>query len=211
MVSELQPKTDFVPAEEQIVDDLETLKVLADPLRLRIRELMGKPATVKQVAARLELPPTKLYYHINLLEKHGLIVLVNTRLVSGIVEKHYQVSAYRTRVAKQLLSVREDPDGEGLSLAINSIFESTRSDLMQSVRDGVVNWDEEGEGHKGLIMHTSRICLNDEQAAEFYLELRQLFTRYEVSSKESHERGAGNVYRMLQILFPVKHSIEDEK
>src|SRR5688572_24810596 len=104
MVSELQPQINFVPAESYLVTDLETLKVLADPLRLRIRELMGKPTTVKQVAAKLDLPATKLYYHINLLEKHGLIVLVDTRVVSGIIEKHYQVSAQNVRVAKHLLS-----------------------------------------------------------------------------------------------------------
>lgn len=75
--------------DEMMIEDAETLRVLADPLRLRIRELMVRPCTVKQVAAVLGIAPTKLYYHINLLEKHKLIVVVAARVVSGIIEKQY--------------------------------------------------------------------------------------------------------------------------
>lgn len=211
MVSGLQPQTDFVPAENQIVDDLETLKVLSDPLRLRIRELMAKPATVKQVAAKLDLPPTKLYYHINLLEKHALIVLVDTRLVSGIVEKHYQISSYRLQLAKQLLSASEDPEGEGLSLAINSIFESTRNDLWQSVRDRTMELDDEGERHKSISIHSGKIKLTEEQAIDFYQELNDLFERFGKLSHEQKDLPTAKTYRNLYVLFPMKSDDEDSE
>ena len=78
-----------------MIENLETLKVVADPLRLRILDAFGdKPHTVKQIAKVLEIPPNKLYYHVNMLEEHGLIRVVNTRLVSGIVEKTYRATAY---------------------------------------------------------------------------------------------------------------------
>jgi DNA-binding transcriptional ArsR family regulator len=211
MVSELQPQLNFVPAESYMVTDLETLKVLADPLRLRIRELMGKPTTVKQVAAKLDLPATKLYYHINLLEKHGLIVLVDTRLVSGIIEKHYQVAAHNVRVAKHLLSPGTDPAGEGLNLTIGSFFDSARNELLQSVKEGIVEWNDEGERHKGLSLHTSILNLNEQEAAQFYREVESLFQRYaELSQQnETDETPEDKAFRTLYILFPTKNKAEE--
>jgi DNA-binding transcriptional ArsR family regulator len=211
MVSELQPQINFVPAESYLVSDLETLKVLADPLRLRIRELMGKPTTVKQVAAKLDLPATKLYYHINLLEKHGLIVLVDTRVVSGIIEKHYQVAAHNVRVAKHLLSPGTDPAGEGLSLTIGSFFESARNELLQSVKEGIVDWNDEGERHKGLSLQTSIMTLNEQEAAQFYREVESLFERYVELSRQNEEAMApeDRAFRTLYILFPTKDKAEE--
>lgn len=205
MISQLQPKLDFVPADKFIVDDLETLKVIADPLRLRIRELMEHPTTVKAVATKLDLPPTKLYYHINLLEKHGLIVLVNTQLVSGIVEKHYQLSAQAVQVAKHLLSPNDDPEGTGINLTIGAMLDSARKDLIQSARDGVVEWDDEGERHKGVAIQTATMNLTEDQAAQFYQELEQLVSNYvALSNKQQSE--AYNVYRALYLLFPSEYA-----
>ena len=210
MVSELQPKIDFVPAEEQVVDKLETLKVLADPLRSRIRELMVKPTTVKEVAAKLDVPATKLYYHINLLEKNELIVVVDMKLVSGIVEKHYQISAYRIRLAKHLLATNPDSENEGFSLAMSSIFESAHSDLLRAAHDGAVEWNDDGERHKSLSVETGKMFLTEEQAAEFYAELKTLFERFGELSQEQCNLPSAKIYRTLYMLFPMKPDNGDE-
>lgn len=201
MVSKLNPQQNFVPREEYVVDDLDTLKVLADPLRLRIRELMLESTTVKQVAAALDLPPTKLYYHINLLEKHELIVLVDTRIVSGIIEKHYQVAAQHVRVAKHLLS-GGDNNTEGLSIAVDTFFETARDDLHQAVKAGAVEWDDEGERHKGLSLNTGSVRLTEAQAMDFYSEVEALFDRYHAISDA--QKGDPNLqrYRTFYVLFP---------
>jgi DNA-binding transcriptional ArsR family regulator len=45
------------PDDILIIDNLETLKVIADPLRLKILELLrGETQTVKQLAAALNTP-----------------------------------------------------------------------------------------------------------------------------------------------------------
>jgi DNA-binding transcriptional ArsR family regulator len=85
------------PAEARAVTTVAELKALADPLRLAILDaLSGGPArelrvlSVKELAAELGEPKTKLYRHIKLLEAAGLIRVAATRLVSGIVEQRYQ-------------------------------------------------------------------------------------------------------------------------
>ena len=72
-------------ADEMVIDNLETLKVLADQLRKRIMEQFDEPSTVKEVARKLGTSPSKLYYHVNLLEEHGLLKVTDTRIVSGII------------------------------------------------------------------------------------------------------------------------------
>ena len=77
-----------------LIQDRETLKVMADPLRSQILEiLLDSPHTIRQTAAKLGLSASKLYYHFNLLEKHGLIEVVETRRIANLVEKHYQAVA----------------------------------------------------------------------------------------------------------------------
>src|ERR1041385_4253093 len=74
----------------------EQLKAVADPLRQRILGLFVKePRTTKQVAELLGQPPTRLYHHVDLLEKAGLIELVETRPKRGTVEKYFQAVACR--------------------------------------------------------------------------------------------------------------------
>lgn len=73
------------------------LKALADPLRLAILDALTggtsrqlRVLSVKELAAELGEPKTKLYRHVKLLEAAGLIRVAATRLVSGIVEQRYQ-------------------------------------------------------------------------------------------------------------------------
>jgi DNA-binding transcriptional ArsR family regulator len=58
------------------------VKTIADPLRNQIFEsLILQPPTVRQIAEKLGLSPKRLYYHVRLLETHGLIQVVETRVV----------------------------------------------------------------------------------------------------------------------------------
>ena len=91
------PSETFVPAARYQITKLETVRVLADPLRLRIIEAMATQLdhawSVKELARSLAEPPTKLYYHVNMLEEHGLLIVTGSQLVSGILEKRYQLVA----------------------------------------------------------------------------------------------------------------------
>ena len=91
------------PIDDQfVIEDLDTLKILTHPQRIEIIHTLRKPKTVKQIAEEIEADPTKLYYHIRQMEKIGAIKVVDTNIVSGIVEKKYLVSAKEFRVEGQL-------------------------------------------------------------------------------------------------------------
>jgi DNA-binding transcriptional ArsR family regulator len=80
--------------DQFIVRDLETLKAFADPLRVRfLLELSYGPRTVREVAEVLRVRPTRLYYHLRILQKHELVRVVGRRMVSGIEERSYEATA----------------------------------------------------------------------------------------------------------------------
>jgi len=69
------------------------LRALAHPLRLRLlQEFAGAPRTTMQVAAAIGEPPTRLYHHVNALERAGILTLARTRQVRGTTEKYFEVA-----------------------------------------------------------------------------------------------------------------------
>jgi DNA-binding transcriptional ArsR family regulator len=67
------------------------LKAASDPTRIRIGLLLfDEGRTVKELAATLAVPATRLYYHVKILEQHGLVEVVERRMVSGIEERRYR-------------------------------------------------------------------------------------------------------------------------
>ena len=203
-----QAETTHEPADLMTVDDLDTLKVLADPLRLRIRELMREPTTVKQVASELEIPPTKLYYHINLLEKHGLIRVVSTQIVSGIIEKHYQISAKMVRVAKHLLSPSEGTD-EGLT-AMAGLFDVTRDEMQEATRKGWVDVSDDAPVHRSINITRDHFLLTDEQAAAFHERLRALFKEFGEMNDNATPTDEMRRHRLFMVSFPMRHKRQSD-
>jgi len=121
------------------VTDLEQIRALADPLRLRILgAFCTVPRTTMQVAEVLGEKPTKLYHHVDALERVGLIHLTETRPNRGTVEKYYQAVAARFQAGVSALSPSSDP-GEKLSAQqtmLNSILDSARDELLACLRPG---------------------------------------------------------------------------
>src|SRR2546422_11767850 len=70
------------------LNTVERLKAVADPTRIRlILELLDRNSTVKELAEALGVPATRLYYHVKILERHGLIQVANRRMGAGIAER----------------------------------------------------------------------------------------------------------------------------
>ncbi|MEZ4639355.1 MAG: helix-turn-helix domain-containing protein [Caldilineaceae bacterium] len=118
--------------DEMVIDDVETIKVFADERRLQILERMREPTTVKIIAQALDTPPTKLYYHVNMLHQHGLIQVVGQNLESGIVEKIYQVTARRYRLINPLIAGERYSD-EAAAAIFGSLLADTRREFLTAL------------------------------------------------------------------------------
>ncbi|HMN59124.1 MAG TPA: winged helix-turn-helix domain-containing protein [Anaerolinea sp.] len=109
-----------------MIEDLATLQVIAEPLRAQIFEVLANDMlTVRQVSERLGLTPSRLYYHINLLEQHGLIQVVETRTVMNMIEKVYQAVAPNLEVADALLEFTSPETRQQTVNMITSIVDAS--------------------------------------------------------------------------------------
>ncbi|MFI5533690.1 ArsR/SmtB family transcription factor [Kitasatospora sp. NPDC051853] len=107
---------------EREVTDVATLKALADPVRIAIMNALYRrepqELTVKEIAAALDEPPTKLYRHIKQLEQVGLIMVAGTRLVSGITESRYRLGQKTLHISNSVFA----SDSEERPQALNAML-----------------------------------------------------------------------------------------
>jgi predicted ArsR family transcriptional regulator len=153
-----------------------------------------EPITVKQIAKHLDVSPNKLYYHINLLEKHGLIRVVDTQLVSGIVEKHYRVSAEDITVADGLLSVSE-PEGEDrVEALITTVLDTTKEELIRSMKLRSTE-----ESRQIALFLKEMAMMPKERAKEFSKRLQDLIKEFTENDADTENVQS---YALLAIFYP---------
>ena len=163
-------KNNMEPVSELWLRDVETIKVFADSLRLRIIKRMEEPITVKQVAEELDIPAAKLYYHINLLQKHGLIQVVGHNLETGIVEKIYQVTARQFKLVNPLIAGAEFPV-EAASALFGNMLAETAQDFLHALTQRDAN---EGEPPRHPFLSKKAFRLTDAQLTALHGQLDAL-------------------------------------
>ena len=176
---------DFKPAPVMTIKDLETLKVVSDPFRVQILEiLVSEPQSVNQVAEKMGLPPSKLYYHVNMLEKHGLIQVVDTTVHGNVIEKHYWISAYDIRMEESLCSFGTPEGQENITTMMVVPIDATRQDIIRSLEARAFAIERGAEKHpRSVLIFRELSNISDEQADEFLSRLKELTKKFE---------GAGN-------------------
>jgi DNA-binding transcriptional ArsR family regulator len=117
------------PTRRQLTQQL---RALAHPLRLRLLEAFAQgPRTTMQVASRLGEPPTRLYHHVNALERAGLLKLVDTKAVRGTTEKYFELSQKRIgAVSRRQLT---PASRSSVAQLATSVFDQARRELLAAV------------------------------------------------------------------------------
>ncbi|MFJ8043626.1 ArsR/SmtB family transcription factor [Kitasatospora sp. NPDC096147] len=85
--------TDDLPETLHVTTD-EQLRAVSNLTRHRIMAVLRfEPATITQLADRLGLAKGSSSYHVRLLERAGLVRVVQTRKVRGVTERYYAMAA----------------------------------------------------------------------------------------------------------------------
>lgn len=169
------------PIDVFMINDLDTLNVVADPLRVRILDLLrGEPQTVKQLNEVLGIGVSKLYYHVRLLEQHHLIRVSETHVVNGILEKHYQATAYKLSVDHTLFSSSPATSSSttGLDVFLSAVLDETRKDIKQSVREGLIELTDDAPLERQLYLGRCWARLSPAQAHQFRARLDALVNEF---------------------------------
>ena len=135
--------------ESYRISDIDQVKALAHPLRMRIIETLAAsdPMTTKQVANALGEKPTRLYHHVDILQKTGLIRLTHTRQNRGTTEKYYEAIAKQFRAGADLFSDESSDDQKNaLRPMIRTVFDNTLSEMLRLVEQNDFEEKLEEEG-----------------------------------------------------------------
>jgi DNA-binding transcriptional ArsR family regulator len=186
----------------RVVADAQTLKALADPLRLALLAALMRrgPAglrimSVKELAAEISEPQTKLYRHMKLLEATGLIRVAETRVVSGILEQRYQARQTDLRFGRDLLHEQGTADEAAVVLA--AMFDAYRDRLFATYRDHAAasGAGRPWERYREPLLGIGEMVVSPARAAELRGQLRQLID--DLNEPAAHDPDSVEVSAMI--------------
>ena len=93
----------------QFVEDPVRLMAALTPLRRRLLTHLVQPASATEAAARLDLSRQTANYHLRVLERAGLVEVVELRQRRGCTERILQTSAEAFVVDPSVIGARRDP------------------------------------------------------------------------------------------------------
>lgn len=166
---------DVQPVPVRMIFDVETMRVVADPLRARILATMaGRPSgswSVRELATALDVPQTRLYHHIELLVRHHLIRAVERRIVSRIVQTRYRIAASSIQLDPTMFATHPEEPIFGSGATIASVFDAARREVEAAVRLGLVQLTPDAPPERRLVMDRVAMVLSPERAAELHERL----------------------------------------
>jgi DNA-binding transcriptional ArsR family regulator len=186
-----------------MVDSAEALKALADPLRLKLMHLMmgsiDRAWSVKELAAELKQPVTKLYHHIKLLEGAALITDVESRLVSGIVEHRYRASQRSLRMDDGMFTSPETRDDSIAQVA--ALVDTSRDALIDYLHGDYAEADE-------VLVSRASARLTREQAVTVRKAVEELVDGFRHAHDNADDDADAPRSAMLILFHPLAHDHE---
>jgi DNA-binding transcriptional ArsR family regulator len=192
------------------ISSLEQVKVVADPLRVRILEtIVLEPRTTKQIAEILGEKPTRLYHHVDALAEAGLIRLVDTRPVRGTTEKYFQAVARSFRTDPELFSRSESGDEEAKALA--DVATTVFRNVTEEVRELVLSGYDLTTADDGLLSYVE-IHASEEDIRDLHDRLLAILTELqEMCCDDVQEADPERRYRFSLAFFPLDRTPTEEK
>lgn len=116
------------------IKDLETIRLLSDPLKLQLLQAFADAAkTTKQVAAELGESVTKLYRHVDALHDSGLLEIVEEKQKRGTIERTFRAVARRFEADHSLFS--GDANVDGIE-AVRQVMRGSETEILNALASG---------------------------------------------------------------------------
>lgn len=193
-----------------VIADLETLRAVADPLRTQMLELLaGRSRTVRQVAQRLGLTPSRLYYHVSQLEHHGLIEVAETNMVGNLQEKVYRAVAANFQVDPALLAFSATNVANSFQELVRSTLDTTRDDLLRGLQASAFRLEHgEPQTPRQALLTRKSQPLTASQAEAFMERLAALLEEFD--GLGGSDAGESDPFALTIAFYPSHYYGEEE-
>lgn len=196
-----------------VIKDLETLKVITDPLRFQILEVLGEePQTVKSVADKLGMTSNRLYYHFNMLESAGLIKVVRTQTINNIIEKFYWTTAKEIMVDQDIVNANPEAIVEDINRVIVAALDTTKEDIIRSLNT-LDFTAKKGDGEKSNDISVFRVKkrIADEDYEKISQAFKNLLDEFQNLPEAKSSDPDARQYSIAYFLYPSSSYENDEK
>ncbi|MFE3198853.1 helix-turn-helix domain-containing protein [Embleya sp. NPDC059237] len=174
---------------------MDSLKLLAHPIRLRIVHAMGggRLLTTAQLCARVpEASKATVYRHIDLLVGGGILEVAEEHRVRGAVERHYRLCRERAVIGVEVVrALTLDEHRQAFATAMTALLAEFNAYLDREEADPVVD-------QVGYRQHA--LWLSPTELTEMISELRAAIAP-RLANSPSPER---TQYLLSPIHFPVE-------
>lgn len=182
------------------------MKVISDKNKIEILNCfeLEKAMTVTELSEKINIPYSRINYHIKILEKVGLLEVVDTRIKSGIIEKYYLPTAEEFRIDKSIMVFENEEELSEYKKNIKKFYDSILKEVNSDYKAWMQELAEKGdENHykskaEETCMYNGTIFLNDKQLSELKEELHVFFEniieKYGDKAEETKAFGIGNFF-----------------
>ena len=143
-----------------------------------------------------------------MLEEHELIRVTETRIVSGIIEKHYVAAAYQYMIERSLLTPGQNKQRRSTRILLRRHARTPSRRPAQSLDQGLIATSDDAPEQRKFRMWRATSHLPEAQAAEFYARLQDLIDEFKASGTEYPD---SQDYGLLIGIFPTTSSKKSPK
>ncbi len=184
-----------------ILKTTEEIKAVSDPYRLKILRVLSsyeEGATASMVAEEMGEVPSKVYYHIKKLEKVGVIEIVKTEVINGIVAKYYKKTA-------ETFTIEGDNEEMNNPLFLNETYKTIKSvydESLEIIREAISN-KEASKDIAPMIMSASDIYLTEEEMEELIEYIRNVKNKASKKKRDDKKKiDEGSIHK-VHFLFSI--------
>jgi len=180
--------------EEAFITSPSQFESLSSPMRIRILKLCNEPLSVRQIAERLGVPTTRLYYHVNLLEEAEFLDVVHTRKSGARIEKLYRIAGHSITPGPELIDNVDDVDAAAKAL-ISIVIEPARIEAEQAISKRL-----EG-GDQPVDLARTVASLTPDEVEDLATRLKDIVTDFMAGKQDSDDPDTAE-YSLTYALLP---------
>lgn len=191
------------------VDEAAHAEALLKPLRLQLIKCLADPKSCPELAQEFDESTQKIYYHVKILEKAGLVEKVEERKVRGILEGRYQAKARSYWLSPHLVGHVGDQSAPRDQLSLGFLL-----DLAEELQTDIGKLSATSVPHIPSLGLGAEIELGDpETRAEFLAEVQTLFKelakKYGASKGRSAKKKSES-YKLKLACYPKSEAVETQ-
>ncbi|WP_235598382.1 ArsR/SmtB family transcription factor [Heyndrickxia sporothermodurans] len=140
-----------------MIENLEQLKSISDPLRVKIIHLIGmKPLTSQMLSEELNIPRSKIHYHLKELERNGLIEVVKTEQVRNFLQMFYRPVAQSIIASPDLLLKQNESEENSFLETYNIVLdEHLTEEFKEALNNLCEQFEKKSKGVSKVKLHLS--------------------------------------------------------